>query len=131
MTGDQMQMYKAQLDDLAAAIQSKVNLIESKRQDEIAIDDEMESLKIAAMMDVMTARFEINNKLMYTNDDQRKAATAQALDANEDYQMLKSARSVKIVERVLLESEVEFQRKSFRALELQMLFHANNPAASA
>jgi glycerol-3-phosphate cytidylyltransferase-like family protein len=122
-----MQTYKTELDNLAASIQAKANLIESKRQDEIAIDDEMQTLKMSEMMNVMTARFEVNNKLMYTNDDQRKAALQAALDANEDYQNLKSARSVKIVERVLLESEVEFQRKSFRALELQMLYHANNP----
>ncbi|HEX8289569.1 MAG TPA: hypothetical protein VF556_16415 [Pyrinomonadaceae bacterium] len=127
MTTEQMQTYKTELDNLAASIQAKANLIESKRQDEIAIDDEMQTLKMSEMMNVMTARFEVNNKLMYTNDDQRKAALQAALDANEDYQNLKSARSVKIVERVLLESEVEFQRKSFRALELQMLYHANNP----
>lgn len=131
MTGSEINAMRIQLGDLALSIQHKANQIESKRQDEIAISDEMETIKMAAMLDVMTARFEINNKLMYTNDDQRKAAVHAALEASADYQMLKSNRSVKIVERVLLESQIEFERKTFRALELKMLFHANNPAASA
>lgn len=129
MTTEQMQNLKNQLDALAATIQQKANDIESKRQDEIAIDDEMQTIKMSEMSGVMSARFEINQKLMFTNDDQRKAALQTALDANQDYQSLKSARSVKIVERVLLESEVEFQRKTYRSLELQMLFHANAPTA--
>lgn len=129
MTTEQMQAMKDQLDALATLIQQNSNDIESKRQDEISIEDEMQTIRYAEMQNVMTARFEINQKLQYTNDDQRKAALKIALDGNADYQSLKSARSVKIVERVLLESELQFNRDRFRALELQTLFHANAPAA--
>lgn len=47
----------------------------------------------------------------------------------EDFKIV-AARSVKIVWRVLFESQLKFDRKSFCALELQILFHANNPAAA-
>jgi hypothetical protein len=129
MTPEQMQDLKSQLDALAAVIKQKSNEIESKRQDEIALDDAMQTIKMSAMNQIFTMRDSLTSKLLYTNDDQRKAALSAMLDANANYQNLKSSRSVKIVERVLLESELEFQRKSYRALELQTLFHANNPTA--
>jgi urate oxidase len=116
---------KTHLDLLAESIRQKVNHIESKRQDEIAIDDEIQLIKVTGLAHVSTDRDE-HGKLRHTNDDQRRSALLIALNANQDYQNLKSARAVKIVERVLLESEVEFQRKSFRALELQMLHYANH-----
>jgi hypothetical protein len=128
MTPEQMQNLKNQLDTLALAIRQKANEIESRRQDEIALDDEIQLVKVTALAAIGTEKNEFG-RLRYTNDDQRKSALAIFLNNNPDYQNLKSARAVKIVERVLLESEIEFQRKSFRALELQTLYHANNSAS--
>ena len=127
MTEQEMLNLRNQLVATAGAIQTNLNAIESKNQDAIEAEDEMQTVKQSLMLDVMNQRFEINNKLMYTNDDQRKAALQIALDAHEDYQNLKSSRAVKIVEKVLLESEVEYKRKEFRANELLMLYYANNP----
>lgn len=128
MTAEQMQNLKNQLDQLAQTIQQKANEIESKRQDEIAFDDEMQLIKVTALAHISTEKNQFE-RLRYTNDDQRKAALSIFLNSSQDYQTLKSARAQKIVERVLLESELEFQRKSFRALELQTLYHANAPQA--
>lgn len=129
MTPETMQQFKTELDRLAEQIRAKMNLIESKRQDEIALDEEIQTRKFALIAEIGTRRDAESGKLVFTNDDQRKAALHAALDADKDFQMLKSSRSVKTVERVLLESELDFLQKSYRNLELQMLFHANNPAA--
>ncbi len=128
---EQAQMTAMQNDliQIAQMIQADLNTIESKHHDEAAIDDEMDLIKHTELQTVLTDRHEINNQLKYTNDKQRDAALKIALDANQTYQDLKSARAVKIVEQSLLKSKTEFSRKEFRAKELLMLYYANNPSA--
>ncbi len=128
-TEQEMSDYRNELDALAASIQTNLNLIGSKDQDRTALEDEMQSLKYAALSEVLTARFEINQKLQYTNDDQRKIAVEEMLTGDGNYQNLKVSRSVKIVEQSLLSSEVEYLRRRHKSLATLMLFFAQNRAA--
>ena len=112
---DQAQMTAMQNDliQIAQMIQADLNSIESKHQDEEAIEDAIDTIKHQELQTVLTDRHDINNQLKHTNDDQRKAALKIALDANQQYQQLKSDRAVKIVEQSLLKSKPSFRAKNF------------------
>ncbi|MCY7346377.1 MAG: hypothetical protein LH614_09190 [Pyrinomonadaceae bacterium] len=110
---------------LADAIRSDSSSIASKFADQQAIEDEMQTIKHAALSEVLTARFEINLKLRYTNDDQRKIAVEEMLTDDVNCQGLKVQRSVKVVEQSLLLSEVEYQRRRHKSLATLVLFLAN------
>ncbi len=126
-TEQQMNDYQAELDRTASLIQTNLNSIASKHADQEAFEDSAETIKRAAFTTVSTARFAINQKLQYTNEEQRKAAIETILAADPNYQNDKTSRAVKIAEQSLLASEVEFLRRKHRSLSTLMLYFANNP----
>ena len=128
-TEKEMLDYREELDTIAETIKTNLNSIASKNADQIALEDEMSVIKHAALSEVLTARFEINNKLMYTNDDQRKIAVEELLLNESNYNQLKSSRSVKVVEQSLLASEVEHLRRKHKSLQTILLYFANSAAA--
>ena len=128
-TEKEMLDYREELDVIAETIKTNLNSIASKNADQIALEDEMQIIKHGALSQVLTARFEINNKLMFTNDDQRKIAVEENLADDQNYQDLKVSRSVKVVEQSLLASEVEHLRRKHKSLQTLLLYFANSAAA--
>ncbi len=123
-----MENYQTEMEATATLVQMKLNTIESNRQDEIALDDAIQLIRNNIMLSVSTARFEVNNKLQYTNDDQRKSAQIVEEEGNQNLQNLKTSRSMKIVAQALAKNKVEYERRKNRGVELMMLFYANHPA---
>lgn len=75
---------------------------------------------------VLNERFTINNKLKYTNDDQRQVAVAEMQSADEDFQ------SAIVLERTQSESianqkaTLESCRKTFKIKELLLFWYVNS-----
>lgn len=119
--------YKAQLEAAAAEIKTQSNLAAAKAT---AVENQLETienLKAGLLNTVLNARFEINNKLQHTNEDQRRAALSELKSTDRDYKTAVARLRALEEQKKTHESEAEFQRKKFRAAELAMLFYAHNP----
>ncbi len=81
------------------------------------------------MSEIFNERFEINHKLKHTNDDQRRVRLIELQNERADYKTLVAARRNSIQAQAGIAARIEMQRKSFKAKELTLLYHSNNPAA--
>jgi hypothetical protein len=127
-----------EIDNLHNSLLAKAQTIKDKSelaaQKQIALEAkklEREAAKAAIVSEVANARFEVNNKLQYTNDDQRNSAVIEMLAISIDYQTVQSEVETVTTEKATTESELEFNRKSYRADELLLLYYANNQNATA
>ncbi len=76
---------------------------------------------------VLNERFVINNKLRYTNDDQRKVAVAEMETADETFQraiVLERTQSESIANQKAI---IESYRKTFKIKELLLFYYVNAP----
>jgi hypothetical protein len=128
-TEQQIRDLRTELDALAQNIHDDSILLAEKQNQQHEIDDEIEQIKAALMSEVFNERFEINNKLKYTNDDQRKVRLIELQNERRDYKSLVTARRTSIQTQAAIAARIEMQRKSFKAKELTLLYHASNPAA--
>lgn len=127
-TEQEIQTRQAELVTIADEVRTQINLTATKTT---AINSQMESvenLKAGLLNTILNDRFEINNKLKYTNDDQRRAALIALRQTDADYQAAQTALWTLEEEKKIAEAEAEYQRKLYRANELALLFLANNPA---
>lgn len=115
-----------ELNDIAAAIRAQVNLIGAKTTAILNKMETLENLKGGLLNAVLNARFEINNKLMYTNDDQRRLALNRLKSDDTAYRTAQNELWTLEEQRRQAEAEAEFQRKKHRAAELVMQFYANS-----
>lgn len=114
-----------QMENIAVEIKNQTLLAAAKNSRILDKMEILENLKGGLLNQVLNARFEINNKLMYTNDDQRRLALNRLKAADFDFQTAQSELWTLEEQRKTHEAEAEFQRKKFRATELAMLFYAN------
>jgi hypothetical protein len=127
-TEQQMLDLQAELNNIAAAIQTQLNLAATGHTAILNKMETLENLKAGLLNTILNARFELNNKLMYTNEDQRKVALTELKANDVDYQKARDELWTLEEQKKQAESEAEFQRRKFRAAELMMLFYANrNP----
>lgn len=127
LTEQQINDLQSELDALAQNIHDDSLLLAEKQTEQNEIDDEIETIKAALMSEVFNERFEINNKLKYTNDDQRKVRLIELQNERTDYKSLVAARRNSIQTQAAIAARIEMQRKSFKAKELTLLYHANTP----
>ena len=104
----------------AEAERTQRNLAQTKRVTVAEKQIEREIINAALMTDILAARFEINNKLVYTNDDQRRIALVEAQVASVDYQATLAAETTAQTERVTADAQAELHRKTYRADELML-----------
>lgn len=127
-TEAQINQMSANLNLLASNIAGDLTVLAQKESDIAEIEAEIETMKAAIVSDVANRRFEVNNKLQFTNDDQRKSAVIEAQEADANFQTLIIGRRTAIQTAAGKRALIEQQRKEFRAQELVLLWHANNPA---
>lgn len=119
--------YKSRLEATAFEIKRQLNLAAAKAS---AVENRLEAvenLKNGLLNRVLNARFEINGKLMHTNEASRRAALAELKTADPDYKAAVAELYALEEQKKAHESEAEFQRKKYRAAELAMLFYASSP----
>jgi len=119
---------KNMCNDFAANTQTQINLIATKQTAINQKLEEIENLKGGIWNTVLNERFEINNKLKWTNDLQRKIRFNEIAAENVDYQDALSALWTLEEELKIAQGEAEYQRKLFKSTELTMQFYAANPA---
>lgn len=76
---------------------------------------------------VLNERFVVNNKLRYTNEDQRKIAVAEMETADEDFQsaiVLERTQSESIANQKVI---IESYRNTFKIKELLLFYYVNAP----
>lgn len=127
-TEQQVNTYRTELNNKAQEIYDNLILLQSFEAALENTESELEGMTAAFMSDIANERFEINNKLRYTNDDQRKAALIEAQQQSADYQIILADRRAGIQNAVGKKAIIEQTRKEFRAQELVLLWYANNPA---
>lgn len=127
LTQQQINGLQTELDALAQTIHDDSLELAQKQTEQNEIDDEIETIKAAMMSEIFNERFEINNKLKYTNDDQRKVRLIELQNERADYKSLVVARRNSIQAQAGIAARIEMQRKSFKAKELTLLYHANTP----
>ncbi len=129
LTQQQINDLQSEFDALSQNIHDDSLLLAEKQTEQHEIDDEIEQIKAALMSEIFNERFEVNNKLKYTNDDQRRVRLIELQNERADYKTLVAARRNSIQAQAGIAARIEMQRKSFKAKELTLLYQANNPAA--
>lgn len=129
LTEQQINDLQTELDTLSQNIHDDSLLLAEKQTEQNEIDDRIETIKAAMMSEIFNERFEINNKLKYTNDDQRRVRLIELQNERADYKTLVAARRNSIQAQAGIAARIEMARKSFKAKELTLLYHSNNPAA--
>jgi hypothetical protein len=127
LTEQQINDLQTELAALSQNIHDDSLELAQKQTEQHEIDDEIETIKAAIMSEIFNERFEINNKLKYTNDDQRKVRLIALQNERADYKTLVVARRNSIQAQAGIAARIEMQRKSFKAKELTLLYHANTP----
>lgn len=130
LTNQKINDLQIELDTLSQNIHDDSILLAAKQIEQHEIEDQIEQIKAALMSEVFNERFVINNKLKYTNDDQRRVRLVELQTTRPDYQSLVAARRNSIQAQAGIAARIEMQRKSFKAKELFLLYHSNNPAAT-
>lgn len=127
MTEAQINQMASGLEAIAQNIHDDLTLLAATERDVEEIETDLEAMKAAIVSNVANARFEINGKLQFTNDDQRKSAVIETQNADAQFQSAVVARRNLIQSAAGKKATLEQQRKEFRARELVLLYHANNP----
>jgi glycogen debranching enzyme len=116
---------QAELETLADSIYNdSINLSETAAAIEEA-NDEIETRRAAFMSQIFNERYEINNKLKYTNEDQRKVRLREIENADVDFQALKSARSTLAATSAAQKAEIEKNRNLHKTQLLVLQYYAN------
>ena len=116
-----------ELTALAATVETDSN---SLAETIAAIDEaneEIETRKANAMIAVANLRSLEGNKLIYTNDDQRKSKLILTLADAADYQAFMSARSTLAETAATQKAAIEKNRNLHKAKLLVLQYYANLP----
>lgn len=116
-----------ELTALAATVETDSN---SLAETIAAIDEaneEIETRKADAMIAVANLRSLEGNKLIYTNDDQRKSKLILTLADAADYQAFMSARSTLAETAATQKAAIEKNRNLHKAKLLVLQYYANLP----
>ncbi len=116
---------QAELETLAGNIYNEsINLSETAAAIEEA-SDELETRRAAFMSQIFNERYEINNKLKYTNEDQRKVRLIEIENADADFQAYKSARSQLAATSAAQKAEIEKNRNLHKTQLLVLQYYAS------
>ena len=129
-----MSANEKQITDLNDELTALASIIENDSvslvQTVAAIDEageEIETRKANAMISVANLRSLEGNKLIYTNDDQRRSKLIVTLAAAADYQAFMSARSTLAETAATQKAAIEKNRNLHKAQLLVLQYYANLP----
>lgn len=131
ITRQQMIDLQTQLNQIALEIQMQSNLATLRQTQILQKQEQLENQKGGIMNTVLNERFEINNKLKWTNDTQRKIRFNELASSDTAYQTALTELYTLEERKSIALAEAEYQRKLYRSTELLMLHYANNSMADA
>lgn len=127
-----MSVNEKQITDLNDELTALASIIENDSvslvQTVAAIDEageEIETRKANAMISVANLRSPEGNKLIYTNDDQRRSKLIVTLAAAADYQAFMSARLTLAETAATQKAAIEKNRNLHKAKLLVLQYYAN------
>ncbi len=120
---------RTELDTLAANIEATQNNLAETLEAISEADEQLETMKAAHLADVLNARFEINHKLKFTNDDQRKTETVARINGDANFIAMQTARKTLIATQAAQKAEIEKNRNLHKSRILVLQFYANSPAS--
>lgn len=88
---------------------------------------EIETKRAAMMGEIFNERFEINLKLKYTNDDQRRVRLIEMQNTDQDFQAFISARSTLAQTSAAQKAAIEKNRHLHKTKLLVLQYYANLP----
>lgn len=124
----QMIDLQTQLNTIADRIQTQSNTATAKQTAILQKVEQTENLKGGIWNTILTERFEINHKLKWTNDRERKIRFNQLAAADTGLQTAITKLYTLEEQKSFTLGKAEYQRKLYRSTELLMLHYANNPA---
>lgn len=123
----QIIMMSEELNALAQNIETaQISLSETFAAIEEA-NQSIETSKAAMMHQTFNERFEINQKLVYTNDDQRKVAVIGLENLDADYQAMRTARTTLAATSASQKASIEMNRNLHKAKLLVLEYYAKLP----
>ncbi len=90
-------------------------------------NEEIETRKAQMMGDIFNERFEINLKLKYTNDDQRRVRLIELQNADANFQTFVSVRSTLAATSAAQKAAIEKNRNLHKTKLLVLQYFANLP----
>lgn len=125
---------KQEIDDLTGKLETLAQTIHddsiSLAETIAAIDEsieEIETMKATHLAAVLSDRFEINNKLKYTNDDRRKVAVQELLSNDANYNAMKSAQTKLVAAQAERRAAIEKNRNLHKSKLLVLQYYASLP----
>ena len=125
---------KQEIDDLTGELETLAQTIHddsiSLSETIAALDEsheEIETMKATHLSTVLNDRFEINNKLKYTNDDQRKVAVQELLSSDANYNAMKSAQTRLVAAQATTRAAIEKNRNLHKSKLLVLQYYASLP----
>ena len=88
-------------------------------------DEHLETIRAAKLAVVLNDRFEINRKLKHTNEDQRKIAVLELVNADPGFIGMATARKTLIHRQATQKAEIEKNRNLHKTNLLVLQFYAN------
>lgn len=118
---------ETELQTLAETIETaQLNLSDTITAIEEA-NDEIETRKATMMSSIFNERFEINLKLVYTNDEQRKVRLIELQNADLVFQNFVSVRTTLAATSATQKADIEKNRNLHRAKLQVLVYYANLP----
>ncbi len=125
---------KQEIDDLTGELDALAQTIHddslSLAETIAAIDEsieEIETRRAAHLSAVLNDRFELNNKLKHTNDDQRKVAVQELLNSDANYHRMKSAQTKLVAAQATTRAAIEKNRNLHKTRILVLQYYASLP----
>ncbi len=118
---------ETELQTLAETIETaQLNLSDTITAIEEA-NEEIETRKATMMSSIFNERFEINLKLVYTNDEQRKVRLIELQNADLVFQNFVSVRTTLAATSATQKADIEKNRNLHRAKLQVLVYYANLP----
>lgn len=128
---------ETEMDDMRLALIAKAEqindqdlIVAQKRVDLVQKDAQVETIDADLLNTILNARFTINNRLMYTNDDQRRIQLIIARNASQTYVTNFAQKNTLILEKDSAFAEAARLRRIYRPDELMMRYYANQTEAT-
>lgn len=114
----------------AELIRTQSELVTDKREIAEQKETELETADAGFLDTILNERFTLNNRLVYTNEDQRRVALTLARNDSPTYLQTRAIKVGAEVDKRNAETELEYQRRLYRPDELLMTFYANATSAT-
>ena len=125
-TQQEIDLLITDIETLSAAIAADVVNLNETIAAIVEADDQLAAMDAVMLGEVFSERFAINQKLVYTNEDQRKAALIGKQTANQTYQAMKAAKTTLYQTRAAQMANIEQNRNLLKSKNLLFQFYGGN-----